>query len=156
MADPDQAAPPGRAPGADELALIPRCIVCDAAATDACPRCRRPLCDAHRPAIEARCPLCEADYAGQLRRSSVGRAAGTAAGVLAGSFLSGVLMILLYMLLGILFGIGPDHLWFLIMLLAELGGAYGGALVTHRMLEARQRSLFLADHAPELPEARLL
>jgi uncharacterized protein (DUF983 family) len=142
--------------GDDALVPIPRCALCGAAAGEACPRCRRALCDAHMPDPDSRCASCEEAYAEQLRQSSGSRAIGTAVGVLAGSFVTGVGMMVLYMLLSLLFGLGPTYIWFPILLLTEMGGAYGGAVYTHRALEARQRDRFLADGATPLPEARVL
>jgi hypothetical protein len=45
------------------LIVISRCDVCEVETTFACVRCRRPLCETHKPARDMRCEACEADYA---------------------------------------------------------------------------------------------
>lgn len=132
---------------------LARCGLCGASSRRRCPRCRRPLCDAHRPVDDEHCcEVCESEYrplsAKNLAARSLVVVTGTALGAVGGLSLGLVIGTLLF-----LGEVGPARV--VAMASAMLGTAIGfGAanLLGHAVVRAR----FLEQAGPRVPRARLV
>jgi hypothetical protein len=129
--------------------MATRCPDCDARPLTRCARCDASLCDAHRPAREARCAACEREWTDELpTRRALQRLFAPSATVMSGGL---TFLFLMPVLMALPFSLGAP----LVAALATAVGLSGG-VATYRLVNRAARAQFLREHARALPVARVV
>lgn len=118
-----------------------------------CPRCRRPLCDAHSPIDEAHCcSVCESEYRPLSPKNLLVRAFVVATGTVLG----GVGGLCFGLVLGTLVFLGDTAPARVVAMTAAMLGTAIGFGAANVLADATLRACFLEQAPPGVPTARAL